>query len=323
MEKLIKEKIIYNTEIDYINYDRYINIGYGIDENFIRPMGVSMTSIVKNNISQKFIFHIFMEKISEKNKKILETFSNNNVTIIIYIINFDLFNELPHTDHFSKATYNRFLMPNILKDKVKILIYIDADVQCFGKLDYLVDLNLKNNIVAVVNDKKYVRDKQVKVLGLKNKNYFNAGFMYIDIDKWNKNNISKKAIEVSFNNLGKLQWLDQDALNIVLDGKCLYLDKKYDYLLNMKHKSAVMMDEAIFVHYVGKYKPWTKWCMHPLKEKFLSVAKKSLWKDEELIEPSNYKQMKMMGRSNLIYKHYINAFYWYMKYAFYKIKSKI
>lgn len=53
-----------------------------------------------------------------------------------------------------------------------------------------------------------------------------------------------------------------------------------------------------------------------IKEKFLLVAKESLWKDEKLIEPSNYKQMKMMGRSSFIYKHYIKAVYWYLKYAF-------
>lgn len=321
-EHLLKDKLIYGLK--EMNYFSAINIGYGIDENFIRPMGISMTSIVKNNIDKKIIFHIFIDKISDKNKKILKKFAEKcNKTVIIYIINSEIFNGLPHTKHFSMAMYNRFLMPKILNKIVDKIIYIDADIQCFGKLDDLLNINFENKIIAVVNDVKYVRNQQIKYLKLKNKKYFNSGFMYIDIKKWNEKDISKKLMEVSFKLLNKLKWQDQDALNIVFDDKCIYLSKKYNYILNMKHKNAVMMDDAIFVHYVGKYKPWTKWCMHPLKEKFLLVAKESLWKDEKLIEPSNYKQMKMMGRSSFIYKHYIKAVYWYLKYAFYKLKNKI
>ena len=67
-EHLLKDKLIYGLK--EMNYFSAINIGYGIDENFIRPMGISMTSIVKNNIDKKIIFHIFIDKISDKNKKI-------------------------------------------------------------------------------------------------------------------------------------------------------------------------------------------------------------------------------------------------------------
>ena len=147
--------------------------------------------------------------------------------------------------------------------------------------------------------------------------------MFIDTKKWNDNNISEKAIKLSFDNLGRFAWLDQDALNIVLDGKCLYIDKKYDYLLNMKHKNVILPNDVVFVHYVGRYKPWTEWCLHPLKEKFLSVARNSLWKDIPLIKPTTYKTMKMMGRSSILYGKYISGIYWYLKYAIYKIKSKL
>ena len=50
MIKLVKSKIIFNEKID-IDYNKFINIAYGIDNNFVRPLGVSMTSIVNNNPS--------------------------------------------------------------------------------------------------------------------------------------------------------------------------------------------------------------------------------------------------------------------------------
>lgn len=322
MNDFVKEKIIYY--MNNMNYNSYINIGFGIDKNFIRPMGVSMTSIVKNNPNENIIFHIFIDTIDFISLNLLEKFAKQyNIAMIIYIINPNIFNKLPSTTHFAKATYNRLLMPKILNNIVDRLIYIDADIQCFGSLSNLMKLDLKNNIVAVVGDLKYVREKQIKLLSLKSNQYFNAGFMYIDVKKWNEENISDKVIKVSFDNVGNLPWLDQDALNIILDNKCLYLDKKYDFLLNMKHKKRKVPENVIFVHYVGRYKPWTKWCLHPFKKHFLSVSKESLWRNIPLIEPVNYKSMKMMGRSSFLYGKYINAFYWYLKYAVYKIKSKL
>lgn len=323
MNKIVKETIILNKKI-LNKSNKAIHIAYGIDNNFVRPLGISMTSVVNNNPSANIIFHIFSDYLDTVAQKLLKNFAEmTNCTVILYQIDSALFDKLPYTKHFAKATYNRFLMPQILAGTVDKFIYIDADVQCFGSLDKLIKLDFKNNIVAVVSDLDYVKNRQIKKLGIKNNNYFNAGFMFIDVNKWNENDISNKAIKLSFDNLGKFAWLDQDALNIALDGKCLYIEKKYDYLLNMKHKSATMPDNVVFVHYVGRYKPWTEWCLHPLKEKFLSVARKSLWKDVPLTKPTTYKTMKMMGRSSILYGKYLQGIYWYLKYCFYKLKSKI
>lgn len=319
---LIKETFILNE--NKIISNKTLNISYGVDNNFIRPMGISMTSIIKYNPHLNIIFHIFTDFIDPSSKKLLQQFAiNNKTTIKIYIINLNIFKDLPHTNHFSQAMYNRFIMPHILKDTVKNYVYIDADIQCFNKLDTLLDLKLDTNIAAVVSDLSYVKEQQIHFLQLKHNNYFNSGFMYININKWITEKITEKAIQISFDNLGKLKWQDQDALNIALDGKCLYLDKKYDYLLNMKHKSYTMPDNVVFVHYVGRYKPWTEWCLHPLKEKFLTVARNSLWKDVPLTKPTTYKTMKMMGRSCMLYGKYFNGIYWYLKYSIYKLKSKL
>lgn len=323
MITLIKSKIIFNAKIG-INYNNSINIAYGIDNNFVRPLGISMTSIINNNPSNNIIFHIFTDYLDANAQSLLKFFAETtNSIMIIYLINTSIFDKLSYTKHFTKAMYNRFIMPKILNDTVKYFLYIDADTQCLNKLDSLFKINLNNNTVAVVSDLPYVKKQQISALNLKNNDYFNSGFMYIDVKKWNTEKITEKVMKFSSNNSNKLKWQDQDALNIILDGKCLYIDKKYNYLLNMKHKNATMPDDVIFVHYVGRYKPWTEWCLHPLKEKFLSVAKNSLWKEIPLIKPTTYKTMKMMGRSSILYGKYISGIYWYLKYAIYKIKSKL
>ena len=81
------------------------------------------------------------------------------MAMIIYIINPNIFNKLP-SQLFAKTSYNELLMPKILNNIVDRLIYIDADIQCFGSLSNLMKWNLKNNIVAIVGDLKYVRENK-------------------------------------------------------------------------------------------------------------------------------------------------------------------
>ena len=52
---LIKETFILNE--NKIISNKTLNISYGVDNNFIRPMGISMTSIIKYNPHLNIIFH--------------------------------------------------------------------------------------------------------------------------------------------------------------------------------------------------------------------------------------------------------------------------
>ncbi|WP_196594375.1 glycosyltransferase family 8 protein [Pectinatus sottacetonis] len=324
-KEFVRQKFIYsNTAVSKHEYDTSINIGYGIDNNFVRPMGISMTSIINNNPHEKITFHVFIDFIDEENKNKLKLFAlNNNVPVIIYLIDPAIFEQFSYTQHFAKATYNRLLMPKILDGLVDEIIYIDADIQCFNKLSGLSAVNLSNKIAAVVNDIPIVRQRQSVFLKLKDPSYFNAGFMFINVSNWNKGNISEKTMAVAFKNRDRFNWQDQDALNVVLEGKCIYLDKKYDYLLDLKYKNVSIPDNTIFVHYVGRYKPWDEWCLNPLKEKFFAIEKLSLWRDSPLNKISSYKTMKRMGYSHILYGKYRQGLYWYLKYSYTKIKYKL
>lgn len=108
---------------------------------------------------------------------------------------------------------------------------------------------------------------------------------------------------------------------------CLYIDQKYNYTFDVRYKSNRYIynlpQNIVFLHYVGKFKPWQKWCMHPAKKIFEKYANISLWKNVPLDEPKTYKQMKYMGKSYAIYNKKLESIYWYLKYAVYKIKAKL
>lgn len=322
----IKKQLIYGKQ--YIKNDNF-HIVFGIDNDFVRPMGVTMTSIVLNNLEENIVFHIITKYMNEKGLVYLKNFANKyNKTIFIYFINDSIFCNLPTTSHITNAMYNRFLIPELLKDMTDKVLYLDADIICLNNIMSLKDIIFKNDtIVAVVEETNdYVVQTQINKLGLQRNRYFNSGMLYINIPKWLKFNINNKLL-IALREQTELKFPDQDVLNIVLENKCQYIDKKYNYTFDVRYKTNRYIydlpDDIVFLHYVGRYKPWQKWCMHPLREKFLTYAKQSLWKDIPLDEPKSYKQMKNMGKSYAIYHHRWKSLYWYLKYTLAKIKSKL
>lgn len=320
----VKEKIVYNEKP--LNTDTF-HIVFGIDDDFIRPLGVLMTSIILNNPKEKIVFHIITNNINEQNQQSIKRFSQNIVPIYIYIINEHCFKQLPRTEYISHATYNRFLIPFILQNITEKVLYLDADIICLNSIVSLKNINLNNKVAAVISESNSaVLKQQIPSLNLKNNKYFNAGVMYLNIKKWIEYDISTKLMELAYSKR-KFVFNDQDMLNIVLENDCIYIDKKYNYTFDVRYKPNryiyTIPDDTVFLHYVGRFKPWQEWCMHPLREKFRAIAKQSLWKDIPWDKPKTYKQMKNMAKSYWIYNKKFKSILWYLKYSIYKLKSKL
>lgn len=327
---VFKREILFPPECEKvsINDEKKLHIAYGIDNKFVMPMGVAILSILENNKNEDFVFHVLTEDLTVSNIQYLrELADDHKVIFVIHYIRAEVFDQLPATEHFTKATYNRFLLTKALKNMTKRVIYLDADILCYGSISELKSLDFRNNIVAVVQDIETVAGRQISKLNLKNHHYFNAGFLYIDIEQWELNHISEKALQVSFANLGKLKWLDQDALNIVLNDKALFIDTKYDYIFDFGLKENYHInqipDKMVFIHYAGRYKPWQEWCMHPLKQDFIQYFNHSPWQHTLLIQPRTYKEMKRMAKSYWIYGRWGKALWWYAKYSYNKMKKVI
>lgn len=305
-----------------------IHIAYGIDDKFVMPMGVAILSILEYNRQENIVFHVLAECLSSDSIGYLERLAKSHeVRIMIHYIDGEVFSQLPSTEHFTKATYNRFLLTKVLRGTAKRVIYLDADILCYGSLAELKTLDFADHIVAVVQDIGAVADRQIPVLKLKDRRYFNAGFLYIDIEQWEMAMVSERALTFSFAHLGKLNWLDQDALNFVLNEKALFIEGKYNYIFDFGIKENRHLDTlpsgTVFVHYAGRYKPWHAWCMHPLQKDFLYFFQQSPWRGQQLQQPQNYKDMKKMANSHISYGRIGEGLLWYFRYACHKIKASL
>lgn len=314
IEQLNQEPIFTERQADF-------HIAFGIDKNFARGMGILIDAIHQHNKKMKIVFHIFTDGIEKIDiDKLHELARYQNIIIKIYYIDINAFRFLPTTLAWSYATYYRFIMGKILYKSVDKVLYVDADILCIGSLEQLKKIDMEENIVLAISEEGQFN---VKRLGLHQEHYFNAGVLYIDIDKWNAADIAEQAVELLQKNPEKYTYLDQDVLNILLDGKTRFINNKWNYLYDMRKMNSALPNEVILIHFIGD-KPWQQWSQHHfMVDLYKQYANESPWSTVPLVEPSHYKDEKRMARSYAKRTMYAKALYWYVRYAVSKIKTKI
>lgn len=203
----------------------------------------------------------------------------------------------PIRDHITAATYLRFLIPDLLPNLDKIL-YLDVDVAVHRNLEALYDTPLEGLPLAAVPDWPMLIGSRTwptwtipygeerfrfhpyacKVLGLDcdtGTNYFNCGVMLFDLARWRAEDVAGRTVRYLTEHPG-LYYMDQDALNVIMGGKYVRLDKRWNAFANCSFPAyvnffarvtsagrqwealrAVWRKDPWIIHYAGANKPWS------------------------------------------------------------------
>lgn len=246
-----------------------IHIAFCIDNAFAIHLAALIHSLGKH-LSQNFQLkcHI-LGRLNEDNIFKLTSLTSQNIKIGFYD-DFPDYKEIPisslYNNRLNEVTYYRFAIPEVLHNVEKV-VFIDADMIAIGDISTLWSIDMMDSIVAVVSDHILGCDKEKQQMrGISSGRYFNAGFMLMDLGKWRENNISQQALKLLIDNNG-FEHNDQDALNIVLQNKVLYLDEKWNAQPN--HLAKKDISEPVLVHFCGQEKPWHVYCAHPFKNSYL------------------------------------------------------
>lgn len=286
-----------------------LHIAYGVDKNFLFGCGVSITSVLINNSMMNFVFHIFIDEISEVDKNhFLQLAQSFKTCIQIHIVNCDRLREFPTTKNWSVAMYFRFIIGDYFIGQQERILYLDADIVCQGKINSLMTIPLDGNVAGVVveRDNKWwaLRAKSLECAPLA-KGYFNSGVLLLNIAEWAKYYVSGKAmLMLSDKNITqRLTYMDQDILNIILIGKVKFIDSVYNtqFSINYELKSSFVNpinENTALIHYVGPTKPWHEWSCYPSCEPFRSAKAQSPWKDEPLMKPTNSNYARYCAKHN-------------------------
>jgi len=264
-----------------------LNFLYCFDKNYNIQASVSIFSLLEN-ISEKINIYI-IHKDPKTFSEYLSRINKHPNLSSIKIDKFDIPNfSFPNIEgtHVSEATYYRFFIEKYIDPKIENLIYLDSDIVCVSDpIDIIKatikELNNSNYFIAAKSEPQSLS----KNLELKSGKYFNAGVIIIKTSEWFAKNLNINLIELAENNKEKLQFWDQDVLNLYFDGSYQELSKYLNFSLDMKpferdnNLNLLEKENIKFIHYVGKFKPWSLKGIVNNKSEFYQYYYRELFKD--------------------------------------------
>ena len=246
-----------------------MNILVTLDSNYVFPLTVLLKSIMITNINNTFDIYVAHCSLSEDDFcNIKKSVDPIRTKIHPIKISPEILEDAPVPKRITKETYYRLLMMDYLPENIDRILYIDPDTIVLRDLSPLYNIDFKGKTIAAAGHTKlFIEDiNHLRFKTGKESRYFNAGVMMVNLEKMRKT-VSGQMI---FDYVKKHQrWLflaDQDVLNgmfgndmIPID-ECLYnLDEKTIIYNPHKVKGIQWIEEnAVIIHYNGKYKPLKK-----------------------------------------------------------------
>lgn len=300
------------------------HIAFCFDDNYAMPAGIAMSSVISNNMDKNLVFHLFANNVTNEKISMFNQLNNDNVSIICYEIGDD-FSINPDTLvlHVSASTCLRFVVPQILNKVTSRVLYLDCDVLCTNNLNELIHTDLSDKYAAVIPDVDKTQEKQCPACDIPYGEYFNAGMIYINTDMWVDNNLTEKAFAMI--NSGKVyKFADQDVLNILMQGKTVFLPKIYNQLTSLTvggNEDNLLSEDTVIIHYVTGNKPWYQLYLTPLYQGYIAS---SPWANQELLLANENAPSTTRRYAKLLagQKKYFSAFKYYLLYLKHKATKK-
>ena len=293
------------------------HFGFGVDANYVKYAGVLMTNIVQLHPDRQLCFHLACDGIEDSDKHKLETFRqmHGNVKVIVYELQArldDLRAIRPGTpERLNRSVLLRILLPSLVEQEAGRLVYMDVDVLCLRRLDELFELELGGMPVGAVPDTKSAQN--AARLGLKSGKYCFAGMLVLDLPVWQRQKLTQRVVEYYQKYSNELLLLEQDALNAVLDGDFLELDKRFNYLIEVNNPMmAKYPEDAALLHCVNESKAWTKGCLPKIHDLYWQYVRQSPWHDLQPVEPTTVKAAFLAATSAELRGDYAEARKYYV-----------
>jgi len=261
-----------------------IDLVFSSDDNYAQHLGVVLCSIFENKSNDCHInVHIIDGGISPGNKdklRILET--KYSFEIKYLYLKIENYKDLFISDHITHAAYYRILIPDLLDEKINKILYLDCDLIVLGDLIGLFETNIDNYFIGAIEENGVGLKQNLNMN--EESPYFNSGVMLINLNKWREFNVSSKTLVFIRENPRKIKFWDQDALNVILEEKCLILDKRFNYLTSEIEKTlrgrTNRIIKPIIIHYSSHVKPWRFNGDNPFNDEYFYYLEKTPWNNK-------------------------------------------
>lgn len=259
-----------------------ISIALASDNVYAQHLGCAIASILLSSQNEeKFSFFILDNGISDQNKaKIRQLKQLKDCELIFFSIDMERFSECPELGHFTRNTFSRLLLPELLPEVERVL-YLDSDMIVTGPLTELWETDLNGKALGAVKDSltESLEDARKNFPGFDFTNdYFNAGMLLLDLKQIREEGWFQKVLDW-IPRQEKLLFPDQDALNTFFHEKYTQLPKHWNLQVSPENEKTVPSDFQGILHFITGFKPWHYQYPHPAKSFYFSVLSRTPWKN--------------------------------------------
>ena len=238
----------------------HIPIFYACDNNFVKYTVVSLYSMIQN-ASKEYKYHVYIlhTDIEEETKKSVYALANENFEISFEDVTDYLdtiADKLPLRDYYSKTTYFRMFIAEMFPEYDKA-IYIDSDTVVQGDISKMYRTNIREAYLGACHEQAMVQVDEFgtyaeKVVGVSRYNFFNAGVILINCDKFRVHFVLDKFIQY-LHTYNFVVTQDEDYLNLICKDHVYWLDQRWNTEIfgNIDYP----IEEACVLHYIMVNKP--------------------------------------------------------------------
>lgn len=260
------------------------------DPGYFRHVATSAVSLATHNKAHRLRIHVLSceSDPSEQGKLITSLRSFENVALTFHCISPDRIGSLFVDRHLTKETYLRLLAPDILPEQDRIL-YLDSDIIVMDDLGALWATNLAGYAAAGASDvllQAFGARKPVSGVP-----YIGAGVLLMNLSVWRREGIARQMLDYIAENGERLAYHDQDALNVILSGKLLPVDYRWNLQASACHLNRSALGDQYervrqacrqpaIVHYTGSRKPWMLRYRSRWKGAYYRSLAKTAWRDD-------------------------------------------
>jgi lipopolysaccharide biosynthesis glycosyltransferase len=282
-----------------------MEIIYASDENYFPYIYVGIQTLLETNKDNDIHINYIYQNVCDKSLKFLDELGmrfGHKINSFEFVMP-EVYEKLPsYQGSGSKTTYAKFLFASMFPDADKVL-FLDPDTIVLRSIQYLIDLDLKDYLIAGVTECLPSYHKDAAKMDARDQ-YINGGMVLCNLKKWREEKFEEQALERLADTTTNFNY-DQGIINEMCVGRILVLEPKYNALAEVfafKSASKIKRRYNFEVYYTQKQieetysnpviihfteflynKPLSKYCTHPYAEYFWEKLNSS---------PLNYKLSK-------------------------------
>lgn len=287
-----------------------INIAFIMDDRYAAIAGTAITSLkVNRRADSRYHIYLIVIEVTLENLERFKQLEDEGFAVTIVVPD-EKYTQLKLNigGYNSITDYTRLYIAEILTQLDKV-IYLDDDLIIRHDLTELYEVNIEEYYCAASRDMLGEINSPSLLERLQSSlpYYFNAGVMVLNLKKMREDNITEQLIDYVLH--GNNFVGNQDAFNIVFDGKVKYISCEWNlpfsYLKRRSTKEIAeyygldssigtesqLLDGTHILHFTGTARPWETYQFY-FTDLYLSYFKKSPFGCGEIFQPYNHKKSK-------------------------------